>query len=673
KSFRLLQFLVENRHRVVPKDEILSVVWAGVAVSDNALTRAVAQVRKAIDDDPKEPRHIQTVPTVGYRFIGTVEPVTPAEVPVVDPPSSPIPRAPGWNRWRAALTVLLLAAAGIGFVLYFRRAPEPATSALYPLTTYQGRELFPSFSPDGSQVAFAWDGEHEDNFDIYVKAMGAEKPLRLTFAPETDHRPQWSRDGTSIAFERLMPGHRYSVMLISPVGGPERKLADFGSRRREAFESEFGEGTSWSPDGKWLAAAGYREGDVSDRIYLISVETGEMRPLTNPPAGSLGDSGPQFSPDGRELSFIRSAYDLVVNELHVQPLDEKLQPAGALRRLADGGIRPSDAVWTGDGKELIFTTHSANLRGMLVRTPASGAGPPVQITAAGVAVTSVGLPLAGNRLAYSVSTRDSNIWRLDLRARGALPERLIASTYREVFPQVSPDGRRIVFYSNRSGTTQIWLCDSDGSNARAITQMPRSIVGTPRWSPDGKTISFDSDASGAYQIYTIAAEGGRVRQLTAGHESNFAAGWSRDGKWIYFSSGPSGNPEIRRIPAQGGQSVQVTNHGGVAATESPDGKTLFYSKEPGEGSLWMMPVGGGPETRLSDAIFRYNYAVTDKGVYVTRNGNIDYIDLASGESKTILKTPKPDLGLAISPDGRYLLWAQVDAMGSDLMLIENFH
>jgi len=73
KSFRLLQFLIENRHRVAPKEEILSVVWEGVAVSDNALTRAVAQIRKALDDDPKQPRYIETIPTVGYRFAAVVE------------------------------------------------------------------------------------------------------------------------------------------------------------------------------------------------------------------------------------------------------------------------------------------------------------------------------------------------------------------------------------------------------------------------------------------------------------------------------------------------------------------------------------------------------------------------------------------------------------------------
>jgi DNA-binding winged helix-turn-helix (wHTH) protein len=69
KALRLLTFLIENRGRVVPKEEIVRVVWEETAVTDNALTRAVAQIRKALDDDAKEPKYIETVPTVGYRFI----------------------------------------------------------------------------------------------------------------------------------------------------------------------------------------------------------------------------------------------------------------------------------------------------------------------------------------------------------------------------------------------------------------------------------------------------------------------------------------------------------------------------------------------------------------------------------------------------------------------------
>src|SRR5579859_4170108 len=70
KSFRLLEFLIENRDRVLGKEEIFRVVWTETSVSDNALTRAIAQIRKALEDDSRQPRFIETLPTVGYCFNG---------------------------------------------------------------------------------------------------------------------------------------------------------------------------------------------------------------------------------------------------------------------------------------------------------------------------------------------------------------------------------------------------------------------------------------------------------------------------------------------------------------------------------------------------------------------------------------------------------------------------
>jgi DNA-binding winged helix-turn-helix (wHTH) protein len=107
KSFHLLQFLIENRNRVVPKDEILRVVWDGAAVSDNALTRAVAQIRKALDDDPRQPRFIETVPTLGYRFAGQLID-QPDALPPAPLHASPLRKFP--SRWvvPGAIAILVI-------------------------------------------------------------------------------------------------------------------------------------------------------------------------------------------------------------------------------------------------------------------------------------------------------------------------------------------------------------------------------------------------------------------------------------------------------------------------------------------------------------------------------------------------------------------------------------
>src|SRR5690242_14950433 len=94
KSFRTLQFLVLNRHRAVSKDEILAVVWDGTAVSDNSLTRVIAQIRKVLDDDPREPRFIETVQTVGYRFVAEVAAPSPSAIAEAPPvaAAAPLPK-----------------------------------------------------------------------------------------------------------------------------------------------------------------------------------------------------------------------------------------------------------------------------------------------------------------------------------------------------------------------------------------------------------------------------------------------------------------------------------------------------------------------------------------------------------------------------------------------------
>ena len=131
-----------------------------------------------------------------------------------------------------------------------------------PFTTYPGHERFPTLSPDGNQVAFSWDGETRDNFDIYVKLVGAGNYLRLTTDPAEDSSPAWSPDGRSIAFLRDLGENRASVLLVSPIGGSERKV---GELRKPWFAG--GVALAWSPQGDSLVFVD-RESDRGLVDYL---------------------------------------------------------------------------------------------------------------------------------------------------------------------------------------------------------------------------------------------------------------------------------------------------------------------------------------------------------------------------------------------------------------------
>jgi hypothetical protein len=216
-------------------------------------------------------------------------------------------RARAAKRWRvatlASVTVVLVAGAGLTAWVLRDRASIGATELLrpIPLTSYPGTQMGPSFSPDGQNVAFAWDGDKQDNFDIYVKHIGPGAPVRLTSAPAAEISPAWSPDGNSIAFLREIRSKIIlSIVLIPALGGGERILGDVAW----APMSAPGQTLAWSPDGKWLAAYDCPQGQPGG-LWLISVETGSRRRLTTVADAMWVDDGPAFSPDGNSLAFIR--------------------------------------------------------------------------------------------------------------------------------------------------------------------------------------------------------------------------------------------------------------------------------------------------------------------------------------------------------------------------------
>jgi Tol biopolymer transport system component/DNA-binding winged helix-turn-helix (wHTH) protein len=667
KSFRLLEFLIENRDRVLGKEEIFRVVWNETIVTDNALARAIAQIRKVLEDDSRQPRFVETLPAVGYRFIGKLT----AEDP--RPSAPPAPRKSARITVWAAIALAILAATGLAGWRFWPRPSAPAVFTPVPLTSYRGNEEAPSFSPDGSQVAFEWDGEKQDNFDIYVKAIGPDAvPLRLTTDPLPDRMPVWSPDGSTIAFVRLVAPAQGELILIPALGGPERKVARIPIWDDPSWGS-IGGVPAWSPNGKWLVVPELVEQHVA--LFRMSVETGEQEQITEPGL-ELDDKFPAISPDGKTLLFNRRPTFFSYGAMYTVPLDQNAKPVEDPKVLDSKGLLVAGAAWMADGREVVARTASG-----VYRIPVQDGGAPQPVPGTGLEVQGIAVSRRGDRLAYAVMHGDANIWRIDLNAKEPKPERLIASTFRDVYPRYSPDGSQIAFQSTRGGgRNQVWLGNSEGKQARQLTFVTRGLAGGPHWSPDGRTLEMDSNATGSYQVYTMDPDGGKMNQITSGRFDNFLASWSRDGRSMYFTSTQTGRTEIWKMPAGGGTAVQITHNGGEAGIESEDGKTLYFTRilRADSGSVWRMPVGGGPEEELADSLYRVNYAVTGRGIYYMthpdQSGNctLKVYDFATGATSTVLTMGRPEFGLDVSPDGRYLVYAQLDDPASDLMLIENF-
>jgi len=141
------------------------------------------------------------------------------------------------------------------------------------------------------------------------------------------------------------------------------------------------------------------------------------------------------------------------------------------------------------------------------------------------------------------------------------------------------------------------MCRSDASGLIQLTHF-NSVTGTPRWSPDGQQIAFDSSSAGNADIFVADSKGGQPRKLTDEPSNEVLPSWSEDGRWFYFASNRTSGWQVWKMPSTGGQAVQVTRHGGYAASESPDGAFLYYAKGPNVPGLWRVRTSGGEEVEV---------------------------------------------------------------------------
>jgi len=688
KAFDTLVALLRNSGHVVEKEALLKEVWPDTFVEEGVLAVNIVAIRKALSDGDEGRSYIETVPRRGYRFIEAVhsiEGISEDRAAAIEHP----PRVNSWwvrVRWGLAVGSLALLGSLVWFMSRSRPSSTPLSFQPIPLTAYPGTELSPTFSPDGSQVAFSWDGERQNNFDIYVKLVDRSDAVRLTSHPARDSSPAWSPDGRHIAFVR-----EGAIFLIPPLGGAERKVAD-----AQAHD------IAWTRDGKSLAVSSGKFN--RRRLILLSVDSGDVKELTTAALGEepvLGDEAPAVSPDGLNLVFVRQTTSGIA-ALYLMAL-----AGGEPRRLTQFRSPFPGLAWTADGRELVYAGWVGDAMALWrrsVETPAGSPAKRIEGVESGAFRPVISHPATGSpaRLAYARPVFDTNIWVRETSASSPPAHKLVASTRPDTHPQFSPDGRRLAFTSERSGSLQIWVANSDGSNLLQLTMLARGFINAPRWSPDGKVIVFTSTQNNNQDIYSVSADGGPLRRVTSAPSREGRPSWSRNGRWIYFYSNRTGRPEIWKIPVEGGEWTQVTTDGGHESFESPDGKLLYY-EDYGVKGLRSVSSANSPAPREGTVVLgsvRPGYwAVAEKGIYFVELDDksaapqvayyyfnvgipvsvpppIKFYDFRMRRITQIGVIEKGVIrgypGFSVTWDGRYMAWSQVDQGESDLMMIENF-
>jgi len=323
KTFQVLLFLLENRGRLIEKNELLDAVWKDTFVTENAMTREIAKLRKALGDDSKTPKYIQTVHTQGYRFIAEVtetdgaiqneSPIVPTAnlpsdestataqdfLPITETGKKAVPKNRRSFALKLAALLGALALVAAGAWLIRNRQQSFAVISVQKaaqITNWSGLDDFPSMSPDGNTVAYCSD--RNGSFEIYVKqTTPGAKEIQLTSDGGQNFQPAFSPDGQRIAYYSKQRG---GIWVIPASGGEARQITDFGSH------------PAWSPDGKQIA---FQSNPVADlgayarnalppsTLWLVAANGGEPKQLTQigNPAG--GHGSPSFSPDGKRIVF----------------------------------------------------------------------------------------------------------------------------------------------------------------------------------------------------------------------------------------------------------------------------------------------------------------------------------------------------------------------------------
>jgi Tol biopolymer transport system component/DNA-binding winged helix-turn-helix (wHTH) protein len=563
KAIDVLRVLVERRGHLVTKDELLDAVWPGVAVTPNALTRVVAQLRRELGDDASAARFIETVPTRGYRFIAEVEAVgadpgpgratTPAPEPAV-----PQVDAPPWrlSRWGWAVATVLAIAIAAGLTL--RRPAAGSSAAFAAVADESGSILDVAYAPTGRWLAVVSD--RAGDFEIYLRELDTGTSRPLTADGMRNVHPAWSPDGTRLAFHSARRG---GIWVIGVDGGPARQIAPSGSR------------PAWSPDGRWLA---YQSDEwvtelaqPGSHLMLVPVDgSAAPRPLTAPGDPPGGHGAPHWTADGATVYFT-AARNGPTDLWSVRVRD------GLLVKRADDWKLRVLALTDGAEGPAVWAVEPWRDTGRLVRVPVGDgrpSAPAVILDALPAGVRAASVAPGGRRAALVFVEAAEDVWTVPVTAAGAPagdPRRLSAGGH----PAISPDGQWVAYDHG----AEIRVRRIDGSGERTVVAGGRRAM-YPIWRDDRRLLAIRLTGLTPYLIEADLETGAVTERLRLPEATSFPR-LAPDGDTVIATLGEPLNRLGRGSLTAGTFAEWPLFDGYSFAVWSPDGRRLAVEKKVG--------------------------------------------------------------------------------------------
>ena len=592
RVMKVLVALHRARGHPVSRDQMIDICWDGRIVTEGALNRCVAQLRKALAANPRV--RLDTIPTVGYRLQANadVHRVAPAEG-AAEAAAEPAPKLRRRRLVLAGGAAALAAAAALAFALL----PRPVawtTEAYHPLTAEPGMETHPAISPNGQQLVYAQRPDSTVGRDLFIRAVDQGTPVRITTHPDDDHSAAWSPDGDRIVFVRTHPTGACSLVVVPVPIGPETVAA--------RCQSSTYTRVSWLDDNT-VAIGDRPDRQQAWRIRSVNLTSGVTRDLTAPPPETLGDSDPMVSPNGRYVAFRRSllhgADDLYVKDLR----------SGRERALTTDGWKAAGYVWSADSRHIFYSSNRGGEFGLWTVDTARRE-PPKRIGLGLGQITFSRMSIdRRNRLAVEVPRTRTNIAAVS--PDGSL--RMVTdASGGDWDPTAAPDGA-VAYASGRTGGSELWVTRPDGQSVR-LTSIGGSYVHSAAFSPDGQSLVFVAVKGRRAELYTVGADGARLRQITDDGRDKLDPVWSADGRAIHFLQRTAAGYRVMRLRlTEGAQPDRLTVPPIRELRVGPDGR-LFGLPVIGDR---LQALAGGPMPSV-DMARNDTWAVGREGIYVLR-------------------------------------------------------
>jgi Tol biopolymer transport system component len=502
-------------------------------------------------------------------------------------------------RPRPLVKIAMVAVAAAGALLagyaLLRGRSDPATARLtnpVQVTTDIGVEEYADWSPDGRTLAYAANPSGNpnpsgQNWDIWVAQPGGGRPVNLT--PDSRARdlfPSWSPHGTQVAFWSDRDGGGCYVMPA--LGGAARKVLDTGPLDPNPPQ--------WSPDEATLTCV-VSPSPRTVEMHVAALATGELLRTERLP-GEQRRSFVRLNRDHTVGAVVASSAGLASDVSQLWTFETNGRSA---RPITDGMSRVVSPSWSADGRLLYYVAPSgANMDLWQQRVDRAGVpvGPPVAVTA-GLGLRNAALSNDGRKLAYSQGRRIANIWRVpilgDRAATWAVAEQITFDQAYIECTDVSRDGTRLAFSSDRAGSFDLWsLPTAGGGEMQRLTTDP-SAEWCPRWSPNGSRLVFYAYRSGNRDIWTMPSQGGAWTQVTTNPGTDMHPSWSPDGEEVvYLGVGPGG-VGVFVSPASGGAPRLISDSPNPASQWSPVDRQIAFSSQ---GKLWIADADDGGPARL---------------------------------------------------------------------------